>query len=226
LKDGCATGVSLGRLASPRRAPPSTGLGANRAIHALRAGRSHGTAEDDGFAIVQVAHVLAGHGSHHTETVRRWSSADKESERTFAALEPGTALVARYKKQDRTCEVVKTEDGLRHRLDDRSEHNSPSSAGKAAMGGVACNGWRFWALQGTEPRKPKAEKPATAQPKKAPAKAAPKAKGKKAAKGKSAKKPNALRMAARADSYGCCGACGESFRTMKAAIQHALMHTE
>src|SRR5512140_2846954 len=112
-------------------------------------------------------------------------------------LEPGTVLVARYKGQDRTCEVVQTEDGLRYRLDDGSEHKSPSSAGKAAMGGVACNGWRFWSLQGTEPaRKPKAEKPAKTTPKKAPAKAAPKAKGKKAAK-----KPKAARMAAKADSY-------------------------
>src|SRR3990170_4545441 len=74
-------------------------------------------------------------------------------------LEPGTVLVARYKKQDRTCEVVQTDDGLRYRLDDGTEHKSPSSAGKAAMGGVACNGWRFWSLQGTEKpaRTPKAK---------------------------------------------------------------------
>ena len=138
-------------------------------------------------------------------------------------LEPGTVLVARYKKQDRTCEVVQTDDGLRYRLDDGTEHKSPSSAGKAAMGGVACNGWRFWSLQGTEPaRKPKAEKPAKAQPKKAPAKAAPKAKGKKAAK--PAKKPKAARMAAKGDSYGC-GACGETFPTQKKAVAHALTHT-
>src|SRR5512132_4409157 len=98
-------------------------------------------------------------------------------------LEAGTVLVARYKKQDLTCEVVKTEDGLRYRLDDGSEHKSPSSAGKAAMGGVACNGWPFWSLQGAETpqREPKAkaEKPAKAQPKQAPAKAAAKGKGKK-----------------------------------------------
>jgi hypothetical protein len=46
----------------------------------------------------------------------------------------------------RTCEVVKTEEGLRFRLDDGTEHRSPSSAGKAAMSGVACNGWRFWSV--------------------------------------------------------------------------------
>ena len=136
-------------------------------------------------------------------------------------LEPGTVLVARYKKQDRTCEVVQTEEGLRYRLDDGSEHKSPSSAGKAAMGGVACNGWRFWSVQGAEKpkREPKATKPAKAAPKKAAAKAAAKGKGKKAAK-----KPKAARMAARSDSYGC-GACSESFPTMKAATQHALTHT-
>ena len=51
-------------------------------------------------------------------------------------LEPGTVLSARYKKQDRTCEVVETPDGVRFRLDDGTEHKSPSSAGKAAMDGV------------------------------------------------------------------------------------------
>ena len=140
-------------------------------------------------------------------------------------LEPGTVLVARYKKQGRTCEVVKTDDGVRYRLDDGTEHKSPSSTGKAAMGGVACNGWRFWSLQGTEKpkREPKAkvEKLAKPAPKKAPAKAAPKGKGKKA---KSAKKPKAARMAAKGDSYGC-GACGESFPTQKKAVAHALTHT-
>jgi hypothetical protein len=138
-------------------------------------------------------------------------------------LEPGTVLVARYKKQDRTCEVVQTDDGLRYRLDDGTEHKSPSSAGKAAMGGVACNGWRFWGLAGTErpARKPKA----AAKPKKART-AAPKAKGKgmKGGKAKGAKKPRAARMAAKDDAYGC-GACGESFPTQKAAVEHALTHT-
>src|SRR5881392_2513847 len=76
-------------------------------------------------------------------------------------LKLGTVLVARYKKQDRTCEVVETPDGVRYRLDDGTEHKSPSSAGKAAMDGVACNGWRFWSVQGTEParREAKADKP-------------------------------------------------------------------
>ena len=138
----------------------------------------------------------------------------------------GTVLVAGYKKADRTCEVVETAEGLRYRLDDGSEHKSPSSAGKAAMGGVACNGWRFWSLQGTEqPRrepKAKAEKPVKEPAAKKPAKT--KAAPKKSAKAKSAKKPKAQRAAAKGDSYGC-GACGETFPTQKAAVAHAMTHT-
>jgi septal ring-binding cell division protein DamX len=142
-------------------------------------------------------------------------------------LAAGTRLVARYKKQDRTCEVVETADGLRYRLDDGTEHRSPSSAGKAAMDGVACNGWRFWSIEGTSPpkREPnaKADKPAkaTREPvakKPAKTKAAPK-KG----KAKSTKKSKSARMASDA-SYGC-GVCPETFPTQKKAVAHALTHT-
>jgi len=139
-------------------------------------------------------------------------------------LEPGTVLVARYKKQDRTCEVVQTEEGLRYRLDDGTEHKSPSSAGKAAMGGVACNGWRFWSLQGSE-KPTRAAKPKAETKPKAAAKSAPK--GKKPAKGgkaKAGKKPKAARMAAKGDAYGC-GACPQTFPTQKKAVAHALTHT-
>src|SRR3990172_10213743 len=115
-------------------------------------------------------------------------------------LEPGTTLVARYKKAERTCEVVQTDEGVRFRLDDGTKHRSRSSAGKQAMNGVACNGWRFWSLQGAlkpakeqKAKKAKAEKPA-----KAPAKKAAK---KSAKKGKGAKKKSA-RMAS-GGSYGC-----------------------
>ncbi len=140
----------------------------------------------------------------------------------------GTVLTARYKKADRTCEVVETPDGLRYRLDDGSEHKSPSSAGKAAMDGVACNGYRFWSVQGSEPAprasKPKAEKPAKA---KAAARAKTPAKTKKSAKSKSAKKPKGKALRARAmdgDTYGC-GACSQTFPTMTAATEHAMTHT-
>jgi hypothetical protein len=72
-------------------------------------------------------------------------------------LKPGTRLVATYKKQDCSCEVVKTKDGIVYRLPDKQEFKSLSSAGSAVMGGSACNGWRFWSLEGAT--KPKADTP-------------------------------------------------------------------
>jgi len=82
-------------------------------------------------------------------------------------LEAGTRLVAKYKGQTHSAEVVQTEDGLRYRLEDGREFKSPSAAGSAVMGGVACNGWRFWSLEGQlperkerkakEPKEPKAK---------------------------------------------------------------------
>ncbi len=141
-------------------------------------------------------------------------------------LEPGTVLVARYKGKDRTCEVVNTDDGLRFRLDDGTEHKSPSSAGRAAMGGVACNGWRFWSVEGTE--RPKREPKAKAdKPKKEPAAKKPaktSAAPPKGARAKSTKKGKAMRGAANGESYGC-GICPDTFPTLKAATEHALTHT-
>src|SRR4030043_834394 len=79
-------------------------------------------------------------------------------------LEAGTRLVARYKKQEHTATVVEGEGGgLRYRLEDGREFKSPSAAGSAVMGGVACNGWRFWSLAGeSKPPAPKKERKATA----------------------------------------------------------------
>jgi len=64
-------------------------------------------------------------------------------------LAVGTRLVARYKKAEHTATVVEGEGGgPRYRLEDGREFKSPSAAGSAVMGGVACNGWRFWSLAG------------------------------------------------------------------------------
>jgi Restriction Enzyme Adenine Methylase Associated/Protein of unknown function (DUF2924) len=63
-------------------------------------------------------------------------------------LKAGTRLVARYKGKDYAAEVVKTKDGVLYRLADGQEFKSLSSAGSAVMGGSACNGWRFWSLEG------------------------------------------------------------------------------
>jgi hypothetical protein len=86
-------------------------------------------------------------------------------------LEAATILVAKYKGVEHRAEVVKGEEGkMLYRLEDGREFKSPSSAGSAVMGGVACNGWRFWSLEGEaartdaeatpvkarKPRKPKA----------------------------------------------------------------------
>jgi len=58
----------------------------------------------------------------------------------------GTRLVARYKGETHTAEVVSSDQGMRYRLADGREFKSPSAAGSAVMGGIACNGWRFWSL--------------------------------------------------------------------------------
>jgi hypothetical protein len=136
----------------------------------------------------------------------------------------GTVLVARYKKQDRTCEVVETAEGFRYRLDDGSEHKSPSSAGKAAMAGVACNGWRFWSIQGTEAPKREPKAKTVKEPK-------PNAPGKKRSHGRAritpkAKAPKAAAARSRKSdaSYGC-GVCPETFPTQKKAVAHAMTHT-
>jgi hypothetical protein len=63
-------------------------------------------------------------------------------------LEPGTVLVARYKGAEHRAEVVAGEEGkVGYRLADGREFKSPSAAGSAVMGGIACNGYRFWSLQ-------------------------------------------------------------------------------
>jgi hypothetical protein len=139
-------------------------------------------------------------------------------------LQTGTVLRARYKGKERTCDVVQTADGLHYRLDDGREFASPSSAGKAAMDGIACNGWRFWSIGGTEKPKrgPMADKPARAKKEPAAKKPAkPKAAPKKSAKTKRAKQGKAMRAASKSNAVYGCGACGETFPTMKAATQHA-----
>ncbi len=80
-------------------------------------------------------------------------------------LKPGMKLVAQYKGTIYHMEVTETKDGIRYRLSEApfSEFKSPSAAGSEVMGGNACNGWRFWSLEGQEPkpRQSKATKPDT-----------------------------------------------------------------
>ena len=81
-------------------------------------------------------------------------------------LTAGTRLVANYKKQTCVCTVEAGEDGkLAFVLEDGKKYRSPSSAGSAVMGGVACNGWRFWTVEGGEQpaSEPQPAKPAKAK---------------------------------------------------------------
>lgn len=66
-------------------------------------------------------------------------------------LPAGTRLMATYKEEAFTC-TVEEDDGKRiFAIEDGRRFASPSAAGSAIMGGVACNGWRFWSLKGNEP---------------------------------------------------------------------------
>jgi hypothetical protein len=65
----------------------------------------------------------------------------------------GTRLVADYKKTRYVCtvEAGDEEGGAIFALEDGKKFKSPSAAGSAVMGGTACNGWRFWTVEGEEP---------------------------------------------------------------------------
>ena len=107
-------------------------------------------------------------------------------------LKPGTVLVGRHKKREHRCEVVAGEGGkVAYRVGGR-DYASPSAAGSAVMGGVSCNGWRFWSVEGTEPATKAARTRTSA--KKAPAKAKAAAKPKGRAR-RSAKAKPALKVA-------------------------------
>ena len=68
------------------------------------------------------------------------------------SLAVGTRLVAKYKGTEHTVEVAAGKEGKRrYRLTDGREFASPSAAGKAVIGGTACNGWRFWSVAGAAP---------------------------------------------------------------------------
>ena len=70
-------------------------------------------------------------------------------------LAPGTTLVGRYKKMEFTATV--REDGIyvepapltpATAEDPHGPFRTLSAAGKAVMGGISCNGWRFWSPAG------------------------------------------------------------------------------
>jgi hypothetical protein len=69
-------------------------------------------------------------------------------------IRPGLTLQARYKGETFHAEAVTVDDRLRYRLADGREFRSPSGAGRAVMGGIACNGWRFWTAADTSATSP------------------------------------------------------------------------
>ncbi len=92
-------------------------------------------------------------------------------------LPEGTTLTATFKKQGYTCSVEAGEDGRAiYRLEDGNTFSSPSAAGSKVMGGVACNGWRFWTVAGGDaageatdgPPEPHARTTKAARPKSTP----------------------------------------------------------
>src|SRR6478672_7868271 len=66
------------------------------------------------------------------------------------AVVAGTKLKATYKKQEYVCSVEAGDDGKLAFVYDGKSYNSPSSAGTAVIG-TACNGWRFWSVDGEAP---------------------------------------------------------------------------
>lgn len=82
-------------------------------------------------------------------------------------IEKGQKFVARYKGDEYTATAHENKDGkLTFKVKGiDGEFTSLSSAGSAVMGGVACNGWRFWSPEGQAPaprgRKPKDGEAAT-----------------------------------------------------------------
>ena len=79
-------------------------------------------------------------------------------------LTVGTRLVASYRKQAVACMVENREEGggILFVLEDGRKFKSASPAASAVMGGKAVNGWRFWSVQGIEPKAQEGgEKPET-----------------------------------------------------------------
>ncbi len=130
-------------------------------------------------------------------------------------LAVGTRLVARYKHAEHTADVVAGEDGkTRYRLADGREFKSPSAAGSAVMGGIACNGWRWWSVEGSAGALKMKPAAATGAP--------TRATKPKVARVAGAKEP-APTKASTAPTKGrtSCAACGKHFLGGKALAHHA-----
>ena len=70
---------------------------------------------------------------------------DESVTTTKEKIRAGQTLVAKYKKQQYTCEVVEHDERLCFVLPKGRVFKSPSAAGKAVTG-TATNGYRFWSI--------------------------------------------------------------------------------
>ncbi len=69
---------------------------------------------------------------------------------TKEQIRAGQTLVAKYKKQQHTCEVIEHDARLYFVLPKGRAFKSPSAAGKAVTG-TATNGYRFWSIPDQPP---------------------------------------------------------------------------
>jgi hypothetical protein len=64
---------------------------------------------------------------------------------------PGTRLKATYKGIEYSAVVLENGNiNIDSDFAQQVEFKSLSAAGSAIMGGIACNGWRFWSVEGQE----------------------------------------------------------------------------
>lgn len=64
---------------------------------------------------------------------------------TNRMLQPGERLAANYRGRTHYVDVVESGgSGVAFRLDTGDVFTSISAAGSHIMGGISCNGWRFW----------------------------------------------------------------------------------
>ena len=126
-------------------------------------------------------------------------------------LPMGTILTATYKREPYRCRIFVNDEGKRsYRFEDGpladQSFPSPSAAGSAVMAGTACNGWRFWWVEGEEPAPA-----ANAERAEKPAKAKAAAKAKAPAKVRLTKRTPNQQGVADGSTKWFCSACMKSF---------------
>ena len=118
------------------------------AAERLAAGDGHPSPEDDDDlrpSPTGVSHVIAPTASGTPPPGK-----DESMATTKEQMRAGQTLVAKYKKQQHSCEVVEHEGRMYFVLPKGQVFKSPSAAGKAVTG-TATNGYRFWSIADKPP---------------------------------------------------------------------------